>query len=174
MEVLVIIVAFWLVLFGAYGAWPLVRGIGPRSVATRLPDVDLTRRYNEQIAAAAAALAQPQVQHAEARQSPQSPFQSFESRPSVQAFEVHSTPQPVESRRPARASTGGLFSEVDMLRAQVEQLRSEVAALSSGSAPRLERPRLRRYRTGVYTYLPRLLRQQVRDVRVSRRAAIHI
>jgi hypothetical protein len=61
---------------------------------------------------------------------------------------------------------GGLFSEVDMLRVQVETLRSEMSALNGG--PRGERARLRRYRLGQYTDLPRTLRRQVREVRSFR------
>jgi hypothetical protein len=59
---------------------------------------------------------------------------------------------------------GGLFSEVDMLRAQVEHLRTEVTALS-GSSVRPEKPRIKRYRTGAYTDLPRMLRRHVREAR---------
>ena len=62
---------------------------------------------------------------------------------------------------------GGLFSEVDMLRLQIETLRSEMSALST--APRSEKARLRRYRSGLYTDLPRSLRRQVREVRNFRR-----
>ena len=58
---------------------------------------------------------------------------------------------------------GGLFSEVDMLRVQVETLRSEMSALNG--APRGEKARLRRYRSGQYIDLPRTLRRQVREVR---------
>ena len=68
----------------------------------------------------------------------------------------------------ARTSTdqpvlGGLFSEVDTLRLQVETLRSEMSALSG--MPRSEKARLRRYASGQYTDLPRSLRRQVREVR---------
>ena len=69
-----------------------------------------------------------------------------------------------------RASLGGLFSEVDMLRAQIEHLRSEVVALSGGSA-RGERPQQRRYLTGPYAYLPRELRREVHKVRSIRHPA---
>lgn len=73
----------------------------------------------------------------------------------------------------ARASTdqpvlGSLFSEVDMLRAEVETLRSEMSALHGGS--HIEKARLRRYRSGAYTELPRSLRRQVREVRNFRHA----
>ena len=66
---------------------------------------------------------------------------------------------------------GGLFSEVDTLRLQVETLRSEMSALNG--EPRAEKARLRRYRPGQYTELPPTLRRQVREVRSFRRA-IHI
>jgi hypothetical protein len=62
---------------------------------------------------------------------------------------------------------GGLFSEVDMLRVQVETLRSEMSALTG--APRGEKARMRRHRLGQYTDLPRTLRRQVREVRNFRR-----
>jgi hypothetical protein len=58
---------------------------------------------------------------------------------------------------------GGLFSEVDTLRLQVETLRSEVSALHGD--PGVEKAHLRRYRAGQYTELPRRLRRQVREVR---------
>ena len=62
---------------------------------------------------------------------------------------------------------GGLFSEVDMLRIQVETLRSEMSALNG--APRGEKARLRRYRSGQYIELPVTLRRHVREVRNYRR-----
>jgi hypothetical protein len=61
---------------------------------------------------------------------------------------------------------GGLLSEVDTLRLQVETLRSEMSALSGD--PQSERARLRRYSSGQYTELPRTLRRQVRAVRSFR------
>jgi hypothetical protein len=66
------------------------------------------------------------------------------------------------SPRPERVAV----SEVDLLRAQVEALRGELA---TGRATYNDRPRLRRYRVGVYTQLPRPLRQRVREVRSSRK-----
>ncbi len=62
---------------------------------------------------------------------------------------------------------GGLFSEVDLLRAQVEHLRTEVVALSDVAAQR-ERPRTRRYNTGIYAELPRMLRRHVKAARIVR------
>ena len=50
-----------------------------------------------------------------------------------------------------------LLDEAQFLtRAQVEQLRSEIVALSSASS-RPDRPQTQRYHTGVYTYLQRPL-----------------
>ena len=46
---------------------------------------------------------------------------------------------------------------------QVEQLRSELTAYSHNG--RADRPRLRRYRTGLYTRLPNSLRRHVQEVR---------
>jgi hypothetical protein len=63
---------------------------------------------------------------------------------------------------------GGLFSEVDLLRVQVETLRSEMSA--HNGAPRSEKARLRRYSSGQYTDLPPTLRRQVREVRSYRHA----
>jgi len=62
---------------------------------------------------------------------------------------------------------GGLFSEVDMLRSQVEHLRTEVVVLSE-TAARPDRPRTRRYQTGVYADLPRMLRRHVQEARNER------
>jgi hypothetical protein len=58
---------------------------------------------------------------------------------------------------------GGLFSEVDTLRIQVESLRAEMTALTTGS--RSDRAKLRPYRSSQYAQLPRPLRRQVREVR---------
>ena len=114
MEILVIIVAFWLLLVGAYGGLSL--------------------------------------------------------------FSAHTRQQRLRGASPSRtvrsddasAPLGGLFSEVDVLRAQVEHLRTEVVALSE-TATRRERSRTRRYQTGVvYTELPRMLRRHVKEARHER------
>jgi hypothetical protein len=120
-EILVIIVAFWLILVGGYGAMTLLNGRPAKAGSRR-------------------AALPPR-----ARIAPQS------------------AQQPLPGA-PAHTQLGGLFSEVDMLRAQVEHLRTEVVALSD-VASRYEKPRTRRYRTGVYSDLPRLLRRQVKEVR---------
>ena len=115
MEILVVIVAFWLLLVGAYGGLQL---LSARSKADQ-------RRS-----------AQPS----------------------------HNARQKTKDAAPL----GGLFSEVDLLRAQVEHLRTEVVALSE-TATRQERPRARRYQSGVvYTELPRMLRRHVKEARNER------
>ena len=124
MEILVIIVAFWLLLVGAYGGMTLLNGGHKRGAGYR------------------ASPPPPRVRLAQFEQVP-----------------LPSHKQP--------SQLGGLFSEVDMLRAQVEHLRTEVVALSD-VATRYEKPRTRRYRTGVYADLPRLLRRHVKEVRSVR------
>jgi hypothetical protein len=114
-EILVIIVAFWLLLVGAYGGLTLLNA---RNKANR----------------------------------------RLRTQPAVR-------PRTDGSSGPA--PLGGLFSEVDMLRAQVEHLRTEVVALSE-TATRHEKPRTRRYQTGVYTDLPRMLRRHVKEARSER------
>lgn len=115
MEILAIIVGFWLVLVGVYAGLVALAAFRKRQ---------RTKRQQATIRSAA-----------------------FSTR-------TASTDQPV---------LGGLFSEVDMLRMQVETLRSEMSALNG--APRGEKARLRRYRSGLYTDLPVTLRRQVREVR---------
>jgi hypothetical protein len=115
-EIFVIIVAFWLLLVGAYGGLNL---LSARSKEQRRPGASTAVR-----------------------------------------FRADGTED--------IAPLGGLFSEVDMLRAQVEHLRTEVVALSE-TATRHERPRTRRYQSGVvYTELPRMLRRHVKEVRHER------
>jgi hypothetical protein len=70
---------------------------------------------------------------------------------------------------PPDSGINSLFVEVDQLKVQVEHLRSEVVALSGAMPGRPERLRRRRYSAGVYSELPRLLRQHVREVRSERR-----
>jgi len=112
-EILVIIIAFWLLLVGVYGGLNL---LSARSKENRLHDM------------------QPRKQ----------------------------------AQGDAPAPLGGLFSEVDILRAQVEHLRTEVVALSETASKR-ERSRARRYQSGVvYTELPRMLRRHVKEVRHER------
>jgi hypothetical protein len=120
-EILVIIVAFWLLLVGAYGGLTLLNGRSKRGRVRPTPG------------------------------SPRVRIANWET-------------TPLRGSDEARAPLGGLFSEVDMLRAQVEHLRTEVVALSE-TATKHERPRTRRYQTGVYTDLPRMLRRHVKEVR---------
>ncbi|HEX5369928.1 MAG TPA: hypothetical protein VFY10_10985 [Dehalococcoidia bacterium] len=115
MEILVIIVAFWLMLVGIYGGLSLMNSSKRRRDRTH---------------------------------------HSTTVRSTAVAARSVSKEQPV---------LGGLFSEVDMLRVQVEDLRSQVVALSGTGRP--ERSRQRRYSTGVYTDLPRMLRRHVKEVR---------
>ena len=115
MEILVVIVAFWLLLVGAYGGITLI--------STR-------NRQNRR-------------------------------------RQVETTPR-IRAERGETAPLGGLFSEVDMLRAQVEHLRTEVVALSETASTRHERSRTRRYQTGVYADLPRMLRRHVKEARNER------
>jgi hypothetical protein len=132
METLIIIVAFWLIVVGIYGALPLVRGVahGPARGAPRVSRSPL------------ASISSFSLPHRQ------------ESRPAVQ-------------RQTERIPSPSLFSELDMLRAQVEHLRSQLVALSSASS-REERARHRRYRSGPYAELPRPLRRQVHEVRSVR------
>jgi hypothetical protein len=81
-------------------------------------------------------------------------------------------PMAARSTAPRRAETAptanvnGLFSEVDMLRAQIEHLRTEVLALS---AVQQEKPKTtRRSRGGPETELSKPLRRQVREARDRR------
>ncbi len=113
MEILVVIVAFWLLLVGAYGGINMLisRGKANRRTLHSL-------RFRNASPATSAPL-------------------------------------------------GGLFSEVDILRAQIEHLRTEVVALSE-TATRHERPRTRRYQTGVYSELPVMLRRHVNEARSER------
>ena len=117
METLLIIVAFWLILIGVYGAIFLPRN---RVKPARRPD----------------------------RQTPLAP----------PAFRQRLLSEMQSPRNP----------EVDFLRAQVEQLRSEVLALSGDSAPRGGRVTTRRG-SGATAHLPRPLRRQVRELRTTRR-----
>ena len=149
MEILVIIVAFWFVLIGVYGALPLFRGRplwGGSEVATA---VTTERR-------------------APIRQS----F-APERRIRERANGLAALSQAVAASRAANenaVSVGGLFSEVDLLRAQVEQLRAEVGA-SAGTGHWGEKPRTRRHGSGAAAYLSSDLRRQVREARSTRRVA---
>jgi hypothetical protein len=81
-------------------------------------------------------------------------------------------PLPAAPPAPVAPVRAGHPSEVDYLRAQLDQLRSELFAVATPVPPRFERPRLRRYRTGVYSHLPRDLRRHVKEVRQLRHHAV--
>ena len=107
-EILVISVTFWVVLRGIYGAWPYVRGIvGSRDSGRLSYNIVMASNDNDQLAVATTAPAE----------SP-SPSPSH-----VQPFQL-----------PDRPSLGGSVAEVDRLRAQVKQSRSESVDLSSASS----------------------------------------
>jgi len=142
-DTLILVVALWFIILGVYGAFFLPNG---------------QKRFSNSNSSANAIF-----------------HEAFASTQRVEERRPAPEPQP-----PARGHAGqgvireirpqaSLFSEVDMLRAQVEELRSEIAALSGPAAGRPDRPRLRRYGIGVYTHLPRLLRRQVREIRSVRR-----
>jgi hypothetical protein len=134
METIILIVAFWLVILGAY------------CVVILLRDQSSTREATQPAVRERVVFGWPD------REEQQLP------------------PAPVRSgRRDESRQVSGLYSEVDLLRAQVERLRSEIVALSGATNAGRDRPRVRRYRTGVYTYLPRMLRRHVREVRSFRR-----
>ena len=147
MDTLILIVALWFIILGVYGAFFLpagrgrMRNTGDRSANTIFHEAFASTQRVEERAPA------PEPQ-------PRRPNRGLGDRGVIR-----------EILPPA----AGLFSEVDMLRAQVEELRSEIAALSGSGGSRPDRPRLRRYGIGVYTHLPRLLRRQVREVRSVRR-----
>ena len=159
MEAVLIVVAFWVGLFAVYVAWPFLRwsalvSIWRRPERNLLPELDLTRPYNEQIQAATEALMRPQI-----------------------------APRPTVVTQEPRPLVHGLSLEVDRLRAQVAYLQSELEARPQLPAPQaaIRRPRSsntedrprrtatpNRYRTGAYTTLPRPLRHLVHEARTHR------
>ena len=142
MEVLILIVAFWLILIGVYGAFFLPNGSS--SKPPRRPAIgNVESPFHDAFAA---------TQRSEERR----PVVSQRSAAPSRGVAAEHRPAPEE------------YSEVDFLRAQVEQLRTELVALT-GSTSRPERPRLRRAGTGMYTLLPKDLRRQVHEVRSVRR-----
>ena len=58
-----------------------------------------------------------------------------------------------------------ILSEVDLLRAQVRHLRSEVFAMSGKPPEPADKNKTRRYRAGAYNDLPRPLRRHLRETR---------
>jgi hypothetical protein len=160
-EAVLIVIAFWIGLFALYVAWPFLRWSAIASLWRRpdrnlLPELDLTRSYNEQIKAATESLMRPQI-----------------------------APRPTVVTQEPRPLVHGLSLEVDRLRAQVAYLQSELEARPQLPAPAPqpeprrprasngeERPRRgttpNRYRSGAYTTLPKPLRHQVNQVRSHR------
>jgi hypothetical protein len=63
-----------------------------------------------------------------------------------------------------------ILSEVDLLRAQVRHLRSEVFAMSGKDPEPVDKNKSRRYRAGAYNDLPRPLRRHLRETRGVRTA----
>src|SRR5688572_13151690 len=105
METLIIIVAFWLILLGAYGVVSLIRepaGGGASTDGTSLALGRLGRR--------------PQI---------------LEDLRSVERPTILSERRQARAPAAERPAINGLFSEVDVLRAQVEHLRTELTALSN-------------------------------------------
>ncbi len=140
MEILVVIVAFWLVILGVYGALPFLRGRG--FGAAERPRVRVERRPTP------------------LRQGGRAPL-TFASQPD----ELPASTGALSSRGPQVA---GLFSEVDLLRAQVQQLRSEIGGQASFGTWG-EKQRTRSHPTGVSAQLPTDLRRHVQEVRNTRR-----
>jgi hypothetical protein len=210
MEILVTIIAFWLILVGAYGAYSLTQErnrerapkvrptpqinlatapagagpFGPVSLPTeRVPsfiartssaaarrevedvDAELARGEVESDRFAAERIVAARLQaRAHLDEAPEYDMNVYEEQAIEEDEPVYEVPKPsmpqyVEPK------------EVDYLRAEVQHLRSEINALSydapAGPAPagRQDRPKQRRYRTGNYTQLPRVLRRQVKEAR---------
>jgi len=63
-----------------------------------------------------------------------------------------------------------ILSEVDLLRAQVRHLRSEVFAMAGNPPEPVEKKTSRRYRAGANSDLPRPLRRHLRETRGVRTA----
>jgi hypothetical protein len=148
-DTLILIVAFWFILIGIYGAFVLPNGSKSfRQASSRTP---ATALFHDAFASS---------QRVEDRRPAPTP------RP--EQVQLERRRHDAAAVRDDRPTASGFSSEVDMLRAQVEELRSEIAALSSAPGGRPDRPRMRRHGIGVYTYLPRLLRRQVREIRSVR------
>jgi hypothetical protein len=164
-EILVTIVAFWLILAGAYGVYSLVQ---ERSSEPAAPKMRRRRATREM--AMIGPFAPPTLPDSKTPsflvQRPAFSSLPLPERPIATVQEERAPPEPVAAAIASRRTP----TEVDFLRAQVEHLRSEVNALSS-NPERFERPQQRRYRTGNYTHLPRTLKRQVNEARDFRRHA---
>lgn len=194
MEILVTIVAFWLVLVGSYGAYTLTR---ERASAERTPKVRTKRPAVAKVDGssgpfAPVSLPAEKVPSFITRVGAVAPAAqaSVAAKPETDRFAAEKvvaarvaqtqTARAVRDEEPSYdepryhapryvAPTQPQDAEVSFLRAQVEHLRSEIYALSSESVRKVERPKQRRYRTGNYTALPRTLRRQINEARGFRR-----
>jgi len=210
MEILVTIVAFWLILVGAYGAYSITRerrqeGSTPRPrVAPKaavaadasgpfapvtLPKETVPSFISRSAApvdrhprpATEARQEEPLYEEAPdrfraekiiaARVAEAQRARAVYAAPAVHVLrdEEPSYDEPRYHEPHYEAPQREEDREVSFLRAQLQHLRSEINALSSGKYRRTERPKQRRYRTGNYTHLPRTLRRQVNEVRGFRR-----
>lgn len=144
METLILILSVVMILVGLYGAWPSIRG----SAGERRPRQSVPARASP-----------PPVSRPEATRVVPELGQRIED--AGQAMQLPARPNIAQP-----FPVTGLVSEVDSLRSQVELLRSEVISLSGAQRRESnERPRARRYSTGLYSYLPPALRREVRAVR---------
>jgi hypothetical protein len=206
MQTLVLIIAFWLILLGIYGALPIM--MAPFRRRDRARRAAPAARFESAPPAPRVAPAPPPPVRAAAAPPIEIPRVVSVSQPIPVIKSVHlpaqppmepviqaaEPPKPAKSRRQpvvekevivakqAASATNGngshapvpaasaVFSEVEMLREQVETLRTEIASLST-RGQRDRTPPAKRYRTGSYTDLPRHLRRQVREVRNERRPA---
>ena len=171
MDILIVIVGFSCLLMGVYGAFvlphgeSLVRSVGRRTHATAV--------FHDAFASSRPIEAPRRTTTIPPRRQSGGLFSGI-LRPAVNVRRPD-TPRPQRSLfgrgviREMTAPSADALSEVDLLRAQVEELRSEIAALSGAAPARPERTRTRRHGLGLYTHLPRLLRRQVREIRSVRR-----
>jgi hypothetical protein len=145
-EILVVIVAFWLILVGGYGilSWLRNQPSDPFEAASRAHG----RSFVGSVSAFSPASSDRGIRPSAASTMSRAP--SF------------------LTERPAGSYGVRLTSEVDLLRAQVEHLRTELSALSETRGV-TDRPRMRRYGPGSYSHLPRPLRRSVREVRSGQR-----
>ncbi|HLF72596.1 MAG TPA: hypothetical protein VI759_10650 [Dehalococcoidia bacterium] len=209
MQTLVLIIAFWLILLGIYGALPIImapfrrreraRRAAPASrfesappaprvapappppiQATAAPPIEIPRVVTvsqpipviKSVHLPAQMPMEPVMQAPEPPKSAKSRKQPVVEKEVIVARQAAPATNGNASHTPAAAATGAsaVFSEVEMLREQVETLRSEIASLSTREQ-RDRTARAKRYRTGSYTDLPRHLRRQVREVRNERHPA---
>jgi len=156
---LVVLAALGLMLAGAYGAMPLlVRRQGASEATAGGPSF---------VIGGATPLVQPELRT------------GFRAGPRVRVLEAEIEPEepravadhsrPFASVADTEALLTSLFDEVDMLRTDLERLRTELAALIDVAGGRPNQAR--RPRTGPAGSLPSDLRRQVSDARSERRIA---